>query len=433
MSSIETVSNLERRLNASIPQQVIKSGVAHRLQQIGRTAKIAGFRPGKIPAKVLERHYGMQVRREVLDDTLQRFFEHEAKENKLRVAGHPQFEIKPTDPAAEAIEFSATFEIYPELEVGDLSGVEVIRTNYELTDEDVDYTIAKLRKQRSIFVAAERPAQNEDQVTIDFSGKLNGVVFAGGEAKNYVVVLGVKRMLPDFEQAVIGMKTGATKSFDMTFPDNYHGKEVAGKQVTFTITLNKVEAPQLPEINADFAISVGIADGDVAKLKTEIRKNLQRELERRLNIRNKDAAMEALLKVTQFDVPRALVENESNNLMQQTIHDMEERGMKMAGMELPLESFEEQATKRVRLGLILAFLVYKHALYAEMEQVKAMIRRYAESFDDPEQVIQWYESDLKRRQEVDNLAIEDNVVTWVMGQAKVMEKTAVFSELMEGA
>lgn len=433
MSTIETVSALERRLNASIPQQVIQSGVANRLQQIGRTAKIAGFRPGKIPAKILQQYYGMQAHQEVMDDVLKRFFAHEAKENKLRVAGYPQFEIKPADATAEKIEFSATFEIYPDVEVGDLSNVEVVRTNYELTGEDVDYTIAKLRKQRSIFVVAERQAQNEDQVHIDFAGTLNGAVFAGGEAKGYPVELGAGRMLPDFEKAIIGMKAGETKSFDMTFPENYHGKEVAGKQVTFTITVNRVEASQLPELNADFAKSVGIADGDIGKLNIEIRKNLQRELERRLNIRNKDAAMEALLKVTQFDVPQALIENESNNLMQQTIRDMEERGMKMAGLQLPLESFKEQATKRVRLGLILAFLVYKHALYAELEQVKAMIRRYAESFDDPEQVIRWYESDAKRRQEVDNLVIEDNVVTWVMGQAKVTEKTAVFAELMGNA
>ncbi len=433
MSSIETVSTLERRLNASIPKQVIQSGVANRLQQIGRTAKIAGFRPGKIPAKILQQYYGSQAHQEVMDDVLQRLFAQEAKEKKLRVAGSPQFEIKPTDSAAEAIEFSATFEIYPEVEVGDLSGTEVIRTNYQLTDEDVDYTIAKLRKQRSIFVPAERQAQNEDRVNIDFSGTLNGVAFAGGEANDYPVELGAGRMLPDFEKAIIGMKVGETKLFDMTFPENYHGKEVAGRQVTFAITVNKVEAPQLPELNVDFAKSVGIADGDISKLKIEIRKNLQRELERRLNIRNKDAAMEALLKVTQFDVPRTLIENEANNLMQQTLGDMEERGMKMAGMQLPLASFEEQATKRVRLGLILAFLVYKHGLYAELEQVKAMIRRYAESFDDPEQVIRWYESDTKRRQEVDNLVIEDNVVTWVMGQAKVTEKTVVFSELMGNA
>jgi len=433
MSTIETVNALERRLNASIPRQVIQNGVANRLQQIGRTAKIAGFRPGKIPAKILERHYGVEAHQEVMDDVLQRFFAHEAKENKLRVAGYPQFEIKPADPTDEKIEFSATFEIYPDVEVGDLSSEEVVRTNYELTDDDVDYTIAKLRKQRSIFVIAERQAQNEDQVNIDFTGKLDGVAFAGGEAKNYLVVLGAGRMLPDFETAIIGMKAGETKSFEMTFPGNYHGKEVAGKQVTFTVTLNKVEAPQLPELNADFVKSVGVTDGDTGKLKIEIRKNLQRELERRLNIRNKEAAMEALLKVTHFDVPRTLVENESNNLMQQTTRDMEERGMKMAGMQLPLESFKEQATKRVRLGLILAFLVYKHALYAELEQVKAMIRRYAESFDEPEQVIRWYETDTKRRQEVDNLVIEDNVVAWVMGQVKVTEKTAIFAELMGGA
>ncbi|MEQ1629175.1 MAG: trigger factor [Gallionella sp.] len=433
MSSVETVSALERRLNASIPQQAIVGQVAARLKNIGRTAKIAGFRPGKIPNKVLEQYYGAQAHQEALGEALQRSFEEAAQTNNLKVAGYPEFDIKTADLKAESIEYSATFEVYPEVVLGDMTGESIERTTYELSDADVENTVATLRKQRSVFVVADRAAQTEDKVVVDFTGKLDGVIFQGGEAKDYPVQLGVGRMLPEFEAAIIGMKVGETKSFDMTFPADYHGKDVAGKEVTFTITLNKVEAPQLPELDAEFAKSVGIADGDVSKLTAEIRLNLQRELDRRLKVRNKDVAMDALLKVTQFDVPKSLVDWESQSLMQQTVRDMEQRGMKSGGMKLPLELFKEQATKRVKLGLILAEVVQKHDLQAKPEQVKALIKDYAQSFDEPEQVIRWYASDVKRMQEVENLALEENVVAWVMSQAKVTNKAAVFSELMGNA
>ena len=433
MSSVETVSALERRLNASIPQQAIVGQVAARLKNIGRTAKIAGFRPGKIPNKVLEQYYGAQAHQEALGEALQRSFEEAAQTNNLKVAGYPEFDIKTADLKAESIEYSATFEVYPEVVLGDMTGESIERTTYELSDADVENTVATLRKQRSVFVVADRAAQSEDKVVVDFTGKLDGVIFQGGEAKDYPVQLGVGRMLPEFEAAIIGMKVGETKSFNMTFPADYHGKDVAGKEVTFTITLNKVEAPQLPELDAEFAKSVGIADGDVSKLTAEIKLNLQRELDRRLKVRNKDVAMDALLKVTQFDVPKSLVDWESQSLMQQTVRDMEQRGMKSGGMKLPLELFKEQATKRVKLGLILAEVVQKHDLQAKPEQVKALIKDYAQSFDEPEQVVRWYASDVKRMQEVENLALEENVVAWVMSQAKVTDKAAVFSELMGNA
>ncbi len=433
MSSVETVSALERRLNASIPQQAIIGEVAARLKHIGRTAKIAGFRPGKIPNKVLEQYYGVQAHQEALGEALQRSFAEAAQVNNLKVAGYPEFDVKTADLKAETIEYSATFEVYPEIEVGSLAGESLERTTYALSDTDVDNTVETLRKQRSVFVAVDRAAQSEDQVNVDFTGKLNGEIFQGGEAKDYPVQIGVGRMLPEFEAAIIGMKVGETKSFDMTFPETYHGKDVAGKEVTFTITLNKVEAPKLPELDAEFAMSVGIPDGDVSRLTAEIRVNLQRELDRRLKVRNKDVAMDALLKVTQFDVPKALVDWEAKSLMQQALRDMEQRGMKAGAMQLPLDLFKVQATKRVKLGLILAEVVKKHDLQAKPGQIKALIQDYAQSFDEPEQVIRWYAAEPKRMQEVENLALEENVVAWVMSQAKVTDKVAVFSELMGNA
>ena len=431
MSNVETLSGLQRRFSASIPQQQLRGEMEARLKRIGRTAKVHGFRPGKVPFKVLEQQYGPSVQQEVLGESLQRSFAEAAIANKLQVAGYPQFEIKTADLNAPQIEFSATFEVYPEVTIGDISAESVNRVAFTLSDADVEETINTLRKQRAEFKKTDRAAQNGDRVRIDFSGKLNGVVFEGGEGKDLALELGTGRMLPDFEQAIIGMKAGETKSFDMTFPADYHGKEVAGKQVTFTITVHTVEEAHLPEVNAEFAKSFGAADGDVAKLKQEIRDNIGREAERRVKMRNKDNAMEVLLKIAQLEVPKALLEDESQRLMQQTMHDMEARGMKIPkNMPLPTDLFAERATKRVKLGLILAELVKKHDLKAKPEQVKALIQEQAQSYEHPEEVVRWYNGEPSRMREVENLVLEDNVVAWVMAGAKVTDQAATLPELM---
>jgi trigger factor len=430
MPSVETVSALERRLNATIPQQAIRGQVAARLKHIGRTAKIAGFRPGKIPGKILEQHYGTEARQEALGEALQKSFFEAVQAQALKGAGEPEFTVKTNDWNAEEIEYSATFEVYPDVVLGDVAGESVVRSTFELSQADVDNTIATLRKQRASYAAVKRAAQNDDKVVIDFTGTLDGVVFEGGEARDYPVTLGSGRMLPEFESAIVGMKVGETKSFDMTFPENYHGKDVAGKQVTFTITLNSVEGPVLPEVDAEFAKSVGIADGDVTRLEDEIRSNLLREVTRRLKGRNKDAAMDALLKVAQFDLPRALVEWEMHRLMQQTAQEMEQRGMAMKGMQLPPELFRERAEKRVKLGLILADLVEKFELKAQPEKVRALVEDYAQSFEHPDEVVRWHYADPARYQEIENLVLEENVVDWVLARVKLTEQALAFAELM---
>ena len=431
MSNVETLSGLQRRLNASIPQQQLRGEMEARLKRIGRTAKVHGFRPGKVPYKVLEQQYGPSVQQEVLGESLQRTFADAAVTNKLQVAGYPQFEIKTADLNAPQIEFSATFEVYPEVVLSEISGESVNRVVFTLGDADVEETINTLRKQRAEFKKTDRAAQNGDQVRIDFSGKLNEVVFEGGEGKDLALVLGAGRMLPDFEKAILGMKAGETKSFDMTFPADYHGKEVAGKQVTFTITVHAVEEAHLPEVDAEFAKSLGADDGDVEKLKQEIRENVGREAERRVKVRNKDNAMEVLLKIAQLEVPKALLESEAQNLMQQTLQDMEARGMKIPkGMQLPPDMFVERATKRVKLGLILAELVKKHDLKAKPEQMKALVQEYAQSYEHPEEVVRWYAAEPGRMREVENLVLEDNVVAWVMAGAKVSDQAVTLNELM---
>lgn len=434
MSSVETLGTLERRLSATIPQQQIRGEVEARLKRMSRTAKVAGFRPGKVPFKILEQQYGAQVHQEVLGDSLQRSFAEAAQQNSLRVAGYPRFEIKTSNIDAPQVEYSATFEVYPEVVLADAKNETIERVSYNVSDADVETTLDTLRKQRTVFEPAARAAASGDQVRIDFSGQLDGKVFEGGEAKDFVVVLGQGRMLPDFEAAMAGMKAGETKSFDMTFPEDYHGKDVAGKKVTFTITLHAVSAPRLPELDAAFIKSLGIDDGDLAKLKADIKENLSREAQRRLKARNKDQAMEVLLKLSQLEVPKSLVEMESQNLLHQTMHDMEARGVKIPkGMELPTDMFAERASKRIKLGLILDELVRKHQLAPKPEQVKEMVQEFAKSYEKPEEVIRWYATDVNRMREVENLVLEDNVVEWLMANAKVTDKALTFNELMGNA
>ncbi len=430
MTSVETVSALKRKLSASIPQQAIRGVVSSRLRNIGRTAKIAGFRPGKVPERIIEQHYGAQVQQEVLSEALQQSFQEAALSNNLRVAGNPQFELLTNDVYADQVEYSATFEVYPEVVMGDLAGASVERLVYQLTADDVESTITNMRKQRATYEKVARPAQNEDQVRVDFIGKLNGEVFEGGEAKDLAVVLGIGRMLPDFEAAIVGMSAKQTKEFDMTFPDDYHGKHVAGKTVNFVVTLNSVESPKLPDIDEAFVKEIGITDGDVGKLQEEVRKNLVREVSRRLKLHNKEVAMDALLGVANFEVPSSLIDQEVEAVMKQAMQEMQSRGVKMNDMPLQAEVFRDRAEKRVKLGILLAEVVQKYGLHASPDQTKAMIEDYAQNFDEAEQIIRWYAADPKRMIEVENLVLEENLVGWVMGQTKTTDKTAVFSELM---
>ena len=431
MSNVETLGALGRRLNVFVPQQQFRSEVEARLKNLGRTAKVHGFRPGKVPIKILEQQYGSQIHREVLEEALRRAFVEAVQANSLKVAGSPEFVSKTHDPDAAQIEYVATFEVYPEVVLGDIAKTSVERVTYSLSDADIESTIATLRKQRVIFEPCQRAAGSDDQVHIDFSGMLDGAVFEGGEARGFAFVLGLGRMLPDFEKAIIGMQAGQIKSFDMTFPDDYHGKNVAGKKVTFTITLHTVEAPRLPDLDADFAKLLGIQDGDVDTLRAEIRRNLTRDIDRRLKVRNKDSAMDALLKITPLDVPKALLDAEAQNVMQQTLREMTERGMKIPqGMSLSPALFAERAQRRVKLGLIVSELVKLQDLSAKPAQVKALLAEYAQGYDKPEEVIKWHYEDPSRMQTVESLALEDNVVAWVMDNAKVTDKKIGFNELM---
>ena len=423
------VNELERRVDLSIAIADVEKEMDQRLKRMGKNVKMAGFRPGKVPFSMVKQMHGDQARHEVLSEELDRVFGEAVTAQKMRVAGYPRIEPKTTESTTH-LEFSAVFEIYPEITLGDMSAAEVERPVLEVSAAEIEKTLDILRKQRVSYEDADRAAAKEDRVVIDFLGKKDGVPFQGGEAKDYPFVLGQGMMLPDFENAVEGAKAGESKTFDLAFPADYHAADLAGQTVQFEITVKQVQAPKLPELDAEFAIGMGIADGDVTKMRAEIETNLKREVKRRIEGKLKDQVMEALIKTNPIAVPSALVDMEIQRLMQSARQDMEQRGMKVSDMPIQPEWFADQAKRRVTLGLILAEVVKAEKLHATPEQVRAMVEEGAQSYEQPEEVIRWYYAQPQRLQEVEGVAIENNVVEWVLSKAKVTDKAEVFDELM---
>ena len=438
-TAVETLGKLERRITISFPLTDVRTEVEKRLKVQARTAKAPGFRPGKVPLKMVAAQYGYQIESEVLNDKVGRAFNDAANENNLRVAGFPN--IVPKEEAAEGqLAFDATFEVYPEVAIGDLTAVEIETVQAEVSEAEIDKTIDILRKQRVHFHTkgeagehgdgGEPIAANGDRVTVDFVGSIDGVEFPGGKAEGYAFVLGEGRMLPEFEAATLGLKVGEAKTFPLSFPEDYHGKDVAGKTASFTITLQKLEWAHLPEVDAEFAKSLGVADGDLAKMREDIKVNLQREVAGRVKARNKEAVMDALIKVAELDVPKTLIAQDSERLAEMTRQDMAQRGMNVKDVPFPAELFAEKAERRVRLGLILSQLVGDNNLQATPEQVKAQIEDFAQSYEDPREVLKYYYSDRRRLGEIEALVLEENVVTYVLGLSKVTTKAVAFDELM---
>ena len=432
--NVETLEKLERRITLTLPSAQISSEVESRLRKLSRTVKAAGFRPGKVPLSVVTQRYGYSVHYEVMNDHVGRAFSDAATEAKLRVAGAPRIEQK-SDPQEGQIAFDATFEVYPEVQIGDLSSAEVDSVSAEVTEEAVDRTIEILRKQRRTF--GQRPAgdgaQEGDRVTIDFEGKIDGEAFAGGKADGFQFVIGEGQMLEQFDKAVRGMKVGESKTFALQFPDDYHGKDVAGKEADFRVTVTKVEAHKLPEVDEGFAKTLGIAEASVQGLRDSVKSNLQREVRMRVLARNKAAAMEALLAQSALDLPKALVNNEVERLLASAREDMKGRGIKDADkVTLPQELFQAQAERRVRLGLVVAELVRVNNLQAKPDQLQAHIEEMSQSYEKPAEVMRWYLSDRSRMAEVEALVVEKNVTDFVLAQAKVTAKALAFDELMNG-
>jgi trigger factor len=431
--NVETLEKLERRITLTVPAQEINSEIESRLKKLSRTVRADGFRPGKVPMSVVAQRYGYSVQYEVMNDKIGAAFTSVANEAKLRVAGTPRITPKEGAPAGTMV-FDATFEIYPDVRLGDLTGAEIERASCEVTEAAIDRTVDILRKQRRTF--AQRPAAQgaaeADRVTIDFDGKIDGESFAGAKAEAFAFVIGEGQMLEQFDKAVRGMKVGESKTFPLRFPADYHGKDVAGREADFMVTMRKIEAQHLPVVDEAFIKSLGIAAGTLEALRADVQRNLEREVKFRVLARNKSAAMDALIKIAELDVPKALVDAELDRMTQSAREDLKQRGVKDADKApIPAEIFQPQAERRVRLGLVVAELVRTHALQARPEQLQAHIEELSQSYEKPAEVMRWYLSDRQRMAEVEAVVIESNVTQFVLKNAKVVDRALPFDELMD--
>ncbi len=430
--TVETLEKLERKITLTLPVGVIQSEVDARLKRMARTVKMDGFRPGKVPMTVVAQRYGYSVHYEVMNDKVGEAFANAANEAKLRVAGQPRISEKEGAPEGE-LTFDAIFEVFPDVKIADLSTAEIDRLTAQVDDAAIDKTLEILRKQRRTFTqrAHDAPAQEGDRVTVDFEGKIDGETFQGGKAEDFQFLVGDGQMLKEFEDAVRGMKSGESKTFPLAFPADYQGKEVAGKAADFMVTLKKIEAAHLPEVNEALAKSLGIADATVEGLRADIRSNLQREVKVRLQTRNKQAVMDALVAKAELDLPNSSVQAEVDRMIEGARADLKQRGVKDADKApIPDDVFRPQAERRVRLGLVVAELVRGNELQAKPEQIKAHIDELAASYEKPAEVVRWYYGDNRRLAEVEAIVIENNVTEFVLGKAKVNEKSVSFDELM---
>jgi len=426
-ATVETLDGLTRRVNLTLNREQVETEVKKRLARIAKTVRMDGFRPGKAPMNIVSARYGGEIRGEVLSDALQEAFSETMNANKLAVAGYPRFA-----PGEEGA-FTATFEVFPEITLGDVSQIKVNRPVVEVGDADVDRTLEVLRKQRIHYHPVDRAAQEGDRVHLDYQGKIDGEPFQGGEAKDFPVILGEGRTLKDFEGNLMGMKAGETKTFDVAFPEDYFAKELAGKTATFEATVKSVHESHLPEVDDAFAQSMGVHEGGVAKLREEIATNLQRESKRRVMNKVKEQVLNGLLESTPFDVPSSLVAMERRALMEKAVNDLKARGMKDSDIKMNDDIFEPQAKRRVSLGLLMDHIVSSQGLTAQDDQVRALVDEFAQSYEDPAEVVTWYYQDPSRLKEAKALVLEENVVDWVISKAQVTDEPTTLEKLMGNA
>lgn len=425
MANVETLGTLERRVSMALEANDIERQVDERLKKLAKNVRMPGFRPGKVPLKLIAQTYGPQVRSEVMGDAVQKAFNAVVQDAKLKVAGYPRIEKK------NELEFSATFEVYPEIKVGDLSAASVERPTVEVDDAAVDKTIDILRKQRTRYEPVERASRDGDRLTVDFTGTIDGQEFPGGKGENFAFLLGEGRMLPEFDAAARGMSPGEEKTFELSFPADYHGKEVAGKKASFAMKVKKIEEPRLPELDAEFAKTLGVADGDVAKMRAEIRANVEREVKKRVDARVKEQALNALLAATPLEVPKSLIGMEAQSMAERAIADLKARGMNPEQVPINAQAFEESARRRVALGLIIGELARAENLQPKPAEVRALVEQEAQSYESPAEVVKWFYMQPQRLSEMEALALETNVVNWVLTKAKVGDKPVPFDELMQ--
>ncbi len=430
--AVETLEKLERKITLTLPVTTITSEVQTRLKKLARQVKIDGFRPGKVPMNIVSQRYGYSVHYEVMNDKVGEAFSAAANEAKLRVAGQPTITEKEGAPEGQ-VSFDAVFEVFPEVKLGDISQASVEKLSADVTDAAIDRTIEILRKQRQTFAqrSADAATAAGDRVTVDFIGKIDGEAFEGGKAEDFAFMVGEGQMLKEFDDAVRGMKFGESKTFPLPFPVDYQAKDIAGKTADFMVTVKKLEAVHLPEVNEAFAKSLGIPDASVDGLRGDIKKNLEREVKFRLMSKNKNAAMEALAASAELDLPKSSVQSELTRMIDNARADLKQRGIKDTDKApIPDDVFRPQAERRVRLGLVVAELVRTNQLQATQEQIKNHVEELAASYEKPADVVRWYFSDNNRMAEVEAIIIENNVTEFVLSKAKITEKSVSFDELM---
>lgn len=433
--SIQSSEGLERRLTVKVPAERIEKEVQDRLKSLARRAKIDGFRPGKVPFTVVQRKYGLQVRHEVQDEVVRTSFQEAVVQQQLRPAGNPRIEANSTEPG-QGLEYTAVFEIYPEVTQVSLDNIIIAKPTTEIVDADVSAVIERLRKQRNEWADATGVAQDGDRVIIDFVGTLiddNGdsQPFAGNTGNQVPVVLGSKSFIDGFEAQLIGVKAGEERILNVRFPDQYHAKELAGKAVQFAVKVAALSVPKLPELNDEFALSFGINEGGIEALRTEVRNNMQREAEQAIKRKVKQQVLDGLLKANPLALPRALVDSEIGQLMQQAKDDMEARGGSPASITLQPAMFEEHARRRVALGLILAEIIRQNGFKAQPERVRTMVEAAAASYEDPAEVLRWYYAKRERMAGVEAVVLEDQAVEWIAGKVQINEVPTSFDELIK--
>ena len=431
--TLETLSALERRLNVAVPIAEIEGEVKKRLTRLARTVKLAGFRPGKAPLRMLDQQYGPQVRSDVITERVQTSFNDAIRAQNLRVAGTPRIEPQRGESAAaDTLQFSAVFEVYPEIALGDVGQIAITRPLVDVTAADVDRTLEVLRRQRTTYAPVERTAQGGDRVRVDFTGTIDGVEFPGGQAKHFPIVLGEGRMLPEFETALTGMRAGEARSFELTFPADYHGREVAGKRAHFDLTVVDVAEPHVPALDAEFAKAFGVASGEIADLRKEVEANLRLELKRKVESAVKAQALGGLRRQASFDVPKALVENEAQLLRQRAIANLREQpNVKPEDLDVSVDVFRPQAEERVALGLIIGELVRTENLQATPQQVRALVAETAQTYEQPDAVVRWHYEKPERLRDFEAMVLEQNVVDWIVARARVTDQPMTFEQVMD--
>ncbi len=429
-ATVENISNLERRLTVAMPMKPIEDEISQRLNRLARTAKMAGFRPGKVPYRMVVQQYGQQVRQEVISGKVEETFSDAVHQNSLKVAGYPSIEPKPFSEGSENYEYIATFEVFPEVAIGDLSGISIERPKLKVVEADVDKTLEVLQKQRATFEPADRGAEMGDSVTIEFSSEVDGKQIENTNGQTVPLLLGEQGRLAGFDDNIIGAKAGDIRKFDLSFPADFHNADLAGKAAKYEVKVISVAVPKLPKIDSDFARELGVENGDVKKMRAEIKESLEQEVEKRVNAAIKTQVMEGLVNAVEAEIPKSLVSIEIGRLMEGTLQNLQQRGLDPSALNIEPPMFEVQARHNVKLRLILVELVRINELQAKPEQIRALIDGYAKSFEQPDEVVAWYYADQQRLNEPAATATEDNVVAWVMERAKVTDKKTSFDELM---